>query len=111
MFRSVVMVAMAVMMVSCVTRGSNFSSRTDWIKTNSTTRNDVAQQLGEPFLVGKSSGDQTWTYGYYLHRLFGGSRTKELKLYWNNDGTIKSYSFNSSFPEDKAAMLRPTIRN
>jgi hypothetical protein len=90
---------------SCVTRGHNFSSDTSWIASNSTTRKDVKNRLGEPFSVGKSTNGLSWTYGFYKHSLFGQSRNKELKFLWNNDGTVQTYNFSSSFPEDKSLEL------
>ena len=51
-------------------------------------------------MVGNSGGTPTWTYGYYRYKLVGVSSTKELKLYWNPDQTVRNFSFNSSFPED-----------
>ena len=105
MLKWFILSSIAVIQLSCVTRGNNFSSSTNWIEANKTTRNQMAQTLGEPFMVGKSSGASTWTYGYYQHKLFGSSTTKELKVYWNSDGTVQNYSFNSSFPEDKAVVF------
>ncbi|SMF78838.1 outer membrane protein assembly factor BamE domain-containing protein [Pseudobacteriovorax antillogorgiicola] len=90
---------------SCVTRGENFSSDYAWIKENKTKKADVQKVLGQPFAVGYSSGRPTWTYGYYKFRLFGESQTKELKLYWEDD-TVDSFSFNSSFKEDRMKTLR-----
>ncbi len=88
------------LITSCVTRGRDFSSDVSWLKENMTKKADVQMVLGQPFSVGNSSGTPTWTYGLYKHSLFGQSNTKELKLFFNDDHTIKSFSFNSSFPED-----------
>jgi hypothetical protein len=61
---------------------------------------DVEMVLGEPTSVGNSSGVSTWTYGYYSYRLIGESSVKELKFYWSPEKTVRSFSFNSSFPDD-----------
>ena len=84
----------------CVTQGKYFPSETEWVKASQTQQKDVRQLLGDPHFVGSSGGTPTWTYGYYKYRLIGQSSTKELKLYWNPDNTIRNYSFTSSFPED-----------
>ena len=84
----------------CVTNGDDFPSDTAWIKENTTKQQDVRSVLGEPYSVGASGGKKSWTYGYYRYRLFGKSFQKELKFYWNPDGTVSHYSFTSSFPGD-----------
>ena len=52
-------------------------------------------------------GKITWTYGYYRYRVFGETRTKDLIIYYNPDGTVSSYTFNTSFPEEKNVVARP----
>lgn len=94
----------ACFLTSCVTRGLNFSSDYSWLKKGTTTKEDVFKVLGEPYLTGNTGGKQTWTYGFYKMRLFGASNTKELKIYWE-DGKLDTYSFNSSFPEDKRKAM------
>lgn len=93
----------------CVTNGDDFRSDTGWIKEGQTKQTDVKMILGDPGSVGNSGGRPTWTYGFYRYRLFGKSHQKELKLYWRNDGTIETYSFNSSFPED--VNVKPAAQN
>ncbi len=90
---------------SCATDGKYFKSEISWIKEGQTTQDQALSMLGEPYSIGNSSGSPTWTYGYYRYRLIGKSYTKELKFYWDEGKKVKSFSFNSSFPEDKAAVL------
>jgi len=89
----------------CVTRGSDFPSDMAWIKKNQTTVQDIKQVLGEPYMVGNSSGTVTWTYGYYKYRLIGESHTKELKFYFAPDKKVDSFAFQSSFPVDKKSAF------
>ena len=84
----------------CVTEGRDFRSDISWIKSNKTTKDDVQLLLRDPYSVGNSGGRPTWTYGYYKYQLIGPSHQKELKLYWNPDGTINTFSFTSNFPDD-----------
>lgn len=95
----------------CVTEGKDFRSETKWIKEGQTKQGDARMLLGEPHSVGNSGGKPTWTYGFYRYKLIGKSTQKELKLYWKPDGTVETFSFNSSFPEDtgqnKAAQEVP----
>lgn len=85
----------------CVTAGKDFNSETAWLKEGHTKQEDVRMVLGDPRSVGNALGKPTWTYGYYRYNLIGESDSKELKLYWNPNGTLSHYSFNSSFAEDK----------
>jgi outer membrane protein assembly factor BamE (lipoprotein component of BamABCDE complex) len=90
----------------CLTVGANFPSENfSWIVKNKTTRADAQRLLGEPFRVGVDAGQNTWTYGYYRYRLFGPTYTKDLVLYFNKDGTVSSYTFNTGFPGEKQQWL------
>lgn len=91
----------------CVTNGDEFRSETSWIKEGVTKQSDVKMLMGEPYSVGNSSGKPTWTYGYYRYRLFGKSHQKEMKFYWNPDGTVSHYSYTSSFPGDTSKVGGP----
>jgi outer membrane protein assembly factor BamE (lipoprotein component of BamABCDE complex) len=91
--------------VGCVTRGDQFSSDYSWLEKDETTKDAVVQRLGQPFLVGYSGGSPTWTYGFYKFRLIGESHTKELTVYWNDDDTVETFTFKSSFPEDRSRIL------
>ena len=86
----------------CLSVGNRFDSEDlSWIIKNQTTQDDVYDELGEPFRVGSDSGKLTWTYGYYKYNLNGTSRTKDLTIYFNKDGTVDNFTFYTSFPEDK----------
>jgi hypothetical protein len=100
MFRVFLVVAMLGLLTNCVTNGRDFPSDTSWIKKDTTKRDDVKNILGDPYLIGDSGGTVTWTYGYYNYKFIGDSYTKELKMYWNPDNTVKFYSFTSNFPDD-----------
>lgn len=87
----------------CVTAGQNFrSDDLSWILVDKTSQGEIQRVLGEPFRVGVDAGSLTWTYGYYRYRLFGETRTKDLVIEFSKDGTVSSYTFNTSFPEEKA---------
>ena len=98
-------VLVSLLQVACVTRGQDFSSDISWVQKNKTTQTDVEKYLGAPTSVGNSGGTATWTYGYYDYRLFGESKTKELKFYWTTDYKVQDFSFNSSFPEDRRRLV------
>jgi outer membrane protein assembly factor BamE (lipoprotein component of BamABCDE complex) len=86
----------------CFTVGKSFiSDDLSWIVSNKTTKKEVQTVLGEPFRTGVDSGLLTWSYGYYHYNMFGDTNTKDLVIYFNKDGTVKTYTFNTSFPEEK----------
>lgn len=100
--RMVVIAGMLMSLYGCLSVGRPFESDDlSWIHKNKTTKDDVYYELGEPFRVGSDSGKLTWTYGYYKYSAFGSTRTKDLVIYFNKDGTVESYVFSTSFPEEK----------
>ena len=89
---------------SCFSLGHYFPSKLSWIKKSQTTKNDVKLVLGEPHAVGSSGGTVTWTYSFYEYNVLNQTYHKELRFYWNEDTTVKHYSFNSSFPQDRRSL-------
>ena len=99
-FRTICLLFVLFLAGGCVTKGRNFPSDLSWITKEVTKQNDVFMLLGKPFMVGDAGGIKTWSYGWYRYRLVGRDYVKELKLYWNNDATVRDFSFQSSFPND-----------
>jgi len=69
------------------------------IKVNVTDKAALLVLLGEPYQVGIDSGDQTWRW-FYAQRGASSTITKDLTVRFNTNGTVKSYSFTSNFPDD-----------
>jgi outer membrane protein assembly factor BamE (lipoprotein component of BamABCDE complex) len=93
----------------CLSVGRSFRSNDlSWIVEKKTTKKEVYTVLGDPFRTGVDSGRLTWSYGYYKYNLFGDTRTKDLVIYFNRDGTVHSYTFNTSFPEEKKKWRNKT---
>jgi len=91
-------------LAGCVSVGKDFySTELKWLKSGTTTRQEVYRMLGEPFRTGVDQGKITWTYGYYRYSAFGNTRTKDLVIYYNADGTVNTYTFSTSFPDEKNA--------
>lgn len=97
-------------LTGCFTSGREFQSDTTWLKEGVTKQDDVKRLLGDPFMVGNSSGTPTSTWAYYRYELFGGSFAKELKVYWNPDHTVRSYNFSSNFADDLDKAKKPTAK-
>jgi hypothetical protein len=47
------------------------------------------------------NGEKTWTYGFYKYRPIGEDSTKDLFIKFSDDGTVSSYSFNTTEQEKK----------
>ena len=56
--------------------------------------------LGQPWRTGLEDGTPTWTYGYYKYNLIGESQTRDLVVRFDERGIVRSYTFNSTYPED-----------
>ena len=102
LFFAAAVAAAAAGLAGCVTVGRPFDSgRVRSITLNKTTQADLKLAFGEPFRHGLDSGDLTWTYVRYQLQLLGTRNTKDLVVRFNADGTVKSYTFNTNFPEDE----------
>jgi len=97
--------ALAVALAACsaLSTGRDFPSVKPGmeIKNGATSKADLLKMFGEPTQVGIKDGDQTWTW-YYFQKGSGkdGDLSKQLEVTLNAQGTVKSYSFSSNFPED-----------
>jgi hypothetical protein len=69
------------------------------IVVGKTDKASLEQMFGSPYQAGIDSGDQTWRW-FYGQRDSGNEWSKDLSVRFNPDGTVKSYSFTSNFPQD-----------
>ena len=94
------------MLPGCLTVGDEFPSEVTWIGRNKTTRAEIEKTIGTPFRAGYDTGLLTYTYAFYRYSVFKPTRTKDLTVRFNKDGTVESYSFASSFEEDRDPLLK-----
>ncbi len=81
----------------CATVGKDFAaSRVVELKIGETTQNQVREMFGQPWRMGMEDGRHTWTYGKYRYSLFGPAETEDLVIRFDNTGTVRSYTFNTS---------------
>lgn len=89
------------LLAGCVTAGKDFNVHmVRQIQPHQTTRAQIEQMLGQPWRTGLEDGLQTWSYGYYRYGV-SDTKTRDLVIRFSADGTVASYAFNSSYPEDK----------
>jgi hypothetical protein len=104
MSRLPIAVCLAVLLLAagCMTfrAGRAFPSPDPGLIVIGTTDKQVLEHIfGEPYQVGLDSGDRTWRW-FYGQSGTGREQSKDLTVRFNPDGTVKSYSFTSNFPED-----------
>ena len=81
----------------CATIGQDFpNSRVSDIKIGQTTQQQVREMFGLPWRMGIEDGRNTWTYGRYRYSLFADDETKDLVIRFDNQGVVRSYTFNTS---------------
>jgi len=100
--RAVVLLVIVPLAVGCfaVSFGREFPSpETRTITLGRTDKVTLQRVFGEPYQVGIDSGDPTWRW-FFGRRASGTEVTKDLSVRFGADGTVKSYSFTSNFPED-----------
>lgn len=105
LYKSLLSIVCASMLIlsSCLTLGTDFSTDMDWIEINKTTQSQLSMRLGVPEEVGVSSGEKMWTYYYIQHFPFVKTQRKELRIYWNANLTVKAYNFTTTFDHDATA--------
>jgi hypothetical protein len=92
------------MFTGCLTVGEEFSSQVSWITKDTSTKKEIEQKFGQPFRVGFDTGLPTFTYAFYRYSVFKPARTKDLVVRFNPNGTVNSYTFASSFEDDKQSF-------
>ncbi len=96
------LVALALVLVGCVAIkfGRDFPSpEPRAIAPGKTDRATLQRVLGEPYQVGLDNGDPVWRW-FFGQRESGAEVSKDLIVRFNADGTVKSYTFTSNFPDD-----------
>jgi len=101
MFRKLAIGVLALAFTACISVGEDFAvGKVSHIEVGKTTKKDVQSMFGEPWRTGLEDGEPTWTYGYYKYNLVGASQTRDLVIRYDRSGVVRSYSFNSTYPED-----------
>jgi hypothetical protein len=103
-FISIICANSLLLQTSCLTVGEEFSSQVTWIQKDKTSKSEIEQKFGAPFRVGFDSGLQTFTYAFYRYSIFRPTRTKDLVVRFHANKLVESYTFASSFDEDKAQI-------
>jgi hypothetical protein len=66
------------------------------VEIGKTTQVQVQAMFGDPWRVGVEDGERKWTYGRYRYSMFGGSRSKDQSVRFDDRGVVTSYSYNTT---------------
>ena len=81
----------------CFTVGKNFmAAPVKSIEKGVSTKADIQKSFGDPFRTGLDDGYESWTYVYNRWMPFSMTKSKDLYIVFNKDGTVRSYTYNSN---------------
>jgi len=81
----------------CARVGYDFNAnKVQEIKIGETTQDEIVVMFGQPWRKGIDNGITMWTYGRYTYRLIGQTDTKDLIVKFDDNGKVKSYTFNET---------------
>ncbi len=96
-----VIILLTAFVTGCVSSGADFNHKSVYsINNNATTKDEIKLWFGDPYMTGVDNGDAAWTYNFTKAAVGSGALSKNLNLTFNSDGTVKSYTFSTSFPEE-----------
>ena len=92
----------------CATIGHEFpAASVHQVTIGQTTQEELLRMFGQPWRTGIEDGKTTWTYGYYKYSLFGRTRSRDLVLRFDDQKVVKSYTFNTTEPQDTQPKTPP----
>ena len=96
---TLLLAATAACLAACITVGHPFPTPdAPSLGVGKSTQADIQKAYGTPFRTGVEDGDVTWTYVNYKLRLFGDQCTQDLVVRFKGDGTVKSFTYNTTTP-------------
>ncbi|WP_432822749.1 hypothetical protein [Trichloromonas sp.] len=90
------------LLAGCASAGRHFNvGEVHQVGIGKTSKGDVMALFGPPWRTGIEDGRETWTYGHYKYSMFSDAKTRDLVLRFDPSGKVASYTFNSTYPEDR----------
>ena len=81
----------------CVTLGKDFpEEKVSVIKIGQTTKNEIRNLFGSPWLSGINDGELACTYGNYDYSLFGKREARDLVIQFDEKGVVTTYTFSTT---------------
>jgi len=92
-------VALCLGCAACVSLGKPFAfAGPGDVSVGKTTQKDLIAAYGRPFRVGFDNGAEKWAYAFYRYSLFGESTVQDLDIVFERNGTVSSYTYESTDP-------------
>lgn len=92
-------------LTGCITIGKQFEvNKLKEVQLNKTTKYQVGELFGAPFMVGKDDGKLTWTYAHYEWSAFDQTKTTDLIFTFDVKDVVVRYKLNSSDPVEKTKI-------
>lgn len=85
-------------LVGCAVGKEFKTNRVNDIKIGQTSRSDVFDMFGRPYQKGVEDGQLTWTYSHYKYGIGSKTKTQTLKIRFDNQDRVSSYSYDSNVP-------------
>lgn len=93
---------MLLLLAGCASVGHKFNvAGVQQVHIGQTSKADVMALFGAPWRTGVEDGRETWTFGHYKYSMFSEAKTRDLVLRFDGSGKVVSYTFNSTYPEDR----------
>ena len=95
---ALILISMMIMFVSgCITLGKDFpEANVSSITIGVSTKNEIRQLFGSPWLSGVQDGQPAWTYGSYDYSLFGERKAKDLVVQFDDKAKVSSFTFSTT---------------
>ncbi|MFQ5513215.1 MAG: hypothetical protein ACE5FG_02165 [Myxococcota bacterium] len=95
--------ALAILLLAgCVSVGRFFPvDAVTQLRDGETTRERCLRLFGPPLHTGVTDGLRHWTYRHRSFALWRLPWERELVLHFDENGVLRSYEFESSFPDDQ----------
>ena len=104
--RKTAVFALVLFLSGCVSTGSDFGvAGVKSIKNKSTTRSQIQEMFGLPYMTGLDNGSETWIYNYNRPDMTGMTQTKNLYIIFDKEGVVTSYTFSTSFPQEMSVTI------
>ena len=97
-FLALILISMIITFVSgCITLGKDFpEANVPSITIGETTKNEIRNLFGSPWLSGVQDAHPAWTYGSYNYSLFGERKAKDLVVQFNDKAKVSSFTFSTT---------------
>ena len=82
---------------ACISLGKDFPEpNVKAIQIGQTTKDEIRELFGSPWLSGINDGELAWTYGNYDYSLFGKRGAKDLVIQFDKKGVVTTFTYSTT---------------